>query len=509
MAITSNTYTGNGTNKLFSITFPYLDTTDIDVYLNGVLQTVTTQYTFANATTVEFVTAPAGGVSVLLDRSTDDTTLQATFFPGSSIKAADLNYNFDQVLYLAQETAVIAQNQSTAGLQDQITAANNTANNAITIATGAETTANGIAGTANTALSNSSAAVSTANAASVTATNAETTANAISAVANAALPKAGGTMTGNLNVPSINGGPIAGSRNRIINGNFDVWQRGTSTGTWIAPITNYYWADRWVVNSSGSGGNGLLSQQAFTVGQTAVPGEPTYFQRWQITAAATGQTTGNCWVEQRIEDVRTLAGQTATVSFYAQGTGTLPNIYLSQTFGTGGSTQVSYTLASNVALNASWTKYTYTVNLSSISGKTIGTNHYVNLTFMVPINATYTFDLAQVQVEPGPTATPFERRSIGQELALCQRYYEVFGQYLIYSGYAGSGNVYYNPNRFAVTKRAVPNVVTTDVANSSAFPAGNPTVGAVSADGFYVEKTAIATASVSYFQYSATASAEL
>ena len=108
MATTSNTYTGNGTNKLFSITFPYLDTTDIDVYLNGTLQTVTTQYSFANATTIEFVTAPSNGAVVLLDRSTDDTALQATFFPGSSIKASDLNYNFDQVLYLAQETAVIA-----------------------------------------------------------------------------------------------------------------------------------------------------------------------------------------------------------------------------------------------------------------------------------------------------------------------------------------------------------------------------------------------------------------
>jgi hypothetical protein len=104
MAITSNTYTGNGSNKLFSITFPYLDTTDIDVYLNGTLQTVTTQYSFANATTIEFVTAPSNGAVVLLDRSTDDTALQATFFPGSSIKASDLNDNFDQVLYIAQET---------------------------------------------------------------------------------------------------------------------------------------------------------------------------------------------------------------------------------------------------------------------------------------------------------------------------------------------------------------------------------------------------------------------
>ena len=103
MAITSNTYTGNGSNKLFSITFPYLDTADIDVFLNGTLQTVTTQYTFANATTIEFVAAPANGAAVRLDRSTDDSALAATFFPGSSIKAADLNADFDQTLYVVQE----------------------------------------------------------------------------------------------------------------------------------------------------------------------------------------------------------------------------------------------------------------------------------------------------------------------------------------------------------------------------------------------------------------------
>jgi hypothetical protein len=103
MAITSNTYTGNGSNKLFSITFPYLDTSDIDVYLNNVLQTITTQYTFANATTVEFVVAPANGAIVKLDRITDDSENPATFFPGSSIKAADLNENFDQTLYVVQE----------------------------------------------------------------------------------------------------------------------------------------------------------------------------------------------------------------------------------------------------------------------------------------------------------------------------------------------------------------------------------------------------------------------
>jgi hypothetical protein len=103
MATTNNTYTGNGSNRLFSITFPYLDITDVDVYLNGTLQTITTQYTFANATTIEFVTAPGNGVQVLIQRDTNNETAKAVFFAGSSIRASDLNDNFDQALYTRQE----------------------------------------------------------------------------------------------------------------------------------------------------------------------------------------------------------------------------------------------------------------------------------------------------------------------------------------------------------------------------------------------------------------------
>jgi hypothetical protein len=223
MATTSNTYTGNGSNKLFSITFPYLDTSDIDVYLNGTLQTIITEYTFANATTVEFVAAPANGAVVLLDRSTDDATLQATFFPGSSIKANDLNFNFDQVLYLSQETANIAQNQSTAGLQTQITAANNTSNTALTTANAATVTANsanttatGIAGTANTALTNANAAVVTANTAAST--------------ANAALSTVSGLSGVNLN--------------RIINGDMRIDQRSAGAPVTVNNSAAFYATDR-------------------------------------------------------------------------------------------------------------------------------------------------------------------------------------------------------------------------------------------------------------------------
>ena len=103
MATTSNTYTGNGSNKLFSITFPYIDAADVDVYLNGTLQTITTQYTFANATTIEFVATPGAGTKVYIQRTTENETNASTFFAGSSIKASDLNDNFDQALYTRQE----------------------------------------------------------------------------------------------------------------------------------------------------------------------------------------------------------------------------------------------------------------------------------------------------------------------------------------------------------------------------------------------------------------------
>ena len=172
MATTSNTYTGNGSNKLFSITFPYLDTSDINVYLNGTLQTIITQYTFANATTVEFVAAPANGAVILLDRSTDDQTLQATFFPGSSIKANDLNFNFDQVLYLAQETANISNAASA-----NVGAANTNASAAVVTANSALSAANAAVATANTASSNASNAVTTANTAASNASTALTTSN--------------------------------------------------------------------------------------------------------------------------------------------------------------------------------------------------------------------------------------------------------------------------------------------------------------------------------------------
>lgn len=100
MAVTQNTYTGDGTTVLFSFTFPYLETTDIKVSVNG---TPTTAYTLANATTIQFNSAPANGAAIRIYRVTDDASLKATFYPGSAIRSQDLNENFTQNLYVTQE----------------------------------------------------------------------------------------------------------------------------------------------------------------------------------------------------------------------------------------------------------------------------------------------------------------------------------------------------------------------------------------------------------------------
>ena len=176
MAIVENLYTGNGSTTLYSFTFPYLDESHVKVTLNG---TPTTAYVFASATSLQFTSAPGAGVAIRIYRETDDTDLEATFFPGSSIRASDLNNDFDQLLYLGQESSSIA-GAATTTANTALTNSNtaiSTANSAVSTANGAVSTANAAVVTANTAESNSLAAISTASSAVSTANSAVSTAN--------------------------------------------------------------------------------------------------------------------------------------------------------------------------------------------------------------------------------------------------------------------------------------------------------------------------------------------
>ncbi len=100
MANTFIEYTGNGSTTNYSFTFEYIKEAEVKVTLDGAS---TTAFTFANATTLSFNTAPASGVKIRIYRETDVSSLKATFFPGSAIKAEDLNDNFTQNNFAVEE----------------------------------------------------------------------------------------------------------------------------------------------------------------------------------------------------------------------------------------------------------------------------------------------------------------------------------------------------------------------------------------------------------------------
>jgi hypothetical protein len=285
---------------------------------------------------------------------------------------------------------------------------------------------------------------------------------ALTGAASSNVLKAGDTMTGNLTVPSLNGGPLAGFRNRIINGNFDFWQRGTSfTG-------NEYGADRWFHGRVGT--THTATREPFALGQTDVPGEPTYYCR---TVVISEEGAGNYAVLiQPIEDVRTFAGQQVTLSFWAKADAT-KNIAINmvQIFGTGGSPSANVGISgTKVSIGTTFQKVTVTATLPSISGKTLGTDSNSRLAVYIWFDAgstwngdtdslgqqSGTFDIAQVQIEPGPVATPFEQRPIGTELALCQRYYQPFSDYgFVVANGSNTGNVQFS-GLLLVPMRATP-----------------------------------------------------
>ena len=271
--------------------------------------------------------------------------------------------------------------------------------------------------------------------------------------------------TDQVQVANLNGGPLAGFRNRIINGNFDIWQRGTSfTGS-------EYSADRWASGRVGS--THTVTRQPFTLGQTDVPNNPFYYVRTVVSSVA--GAGNNDYLAQLIEGVRTFAGQQVSISFWAKADATKNiSVELTQSFGTGGSPSAAVNAigVTKVSIGTAWQKVTVTANVPSISGKTLGTdgNDYLGLLIWFDAGSNFdartntlgqqsgTFEIAQVQVEPGPVATPFEQRPPAQELSLCQRYYEVGTWSCSGITHVGNGDTRSSLTSFATTKRIVPTV---------------------------------------------------
>jgi hypothetical protein len=214
-------------------------------------------------------------------------------------------------------------------------------------------------------------------------------------------------------------------KNALINGDFGIWQRGTSFS--VAGASAGYTADRWRNAANGTGGTITVSQQTFTPGTAPVAGyEGTYFCRYATTVVGTGASYNAFY--QPIEDVRQFAGQTVTVSFWAKAAATTSvSMTLEQNFGSGGSATVVTTIPA-FSITTSWARYTYSIAVPSISGKTIGTGSNLQYVFQLPYATTSTVDFWGAQIESGSTATSFQTATGTKqgELAACRRYLPAF-----------------------------------------------------------------------------------
>jgi hypothetical protein len=228
-------------------------------------------------------------------------------------------------------------------------------------------------------------------------------------------------------------GNFAAGKNKIINGDFGINQRSFTSNT----ANGSYNFDRFYQIS---GGSGLITvtPQTFTPGAAPVTGyEATNFVRCVTSSGSTANTYA--LYEQKIEDVRTFANQTITVSFWAKTTSGTPKLSfeIEQACGSGGSGSFFTASSSTATLSTSWTRYSFTIAVPSLSGKTIGTSSALVCGFWLSAGSDFnaransigiqnaTFDIWGLQVEAGSVATAFQTATgtIQGEIAACQRYY--------------------------------------------------------------------------------------
>ena len=235
--------------------------------------------------------------------------------------------------------------------------------------------------------------------------------------------------------PSSGSSQVAG-KNAVINGDFLINQRAFTSNT----TTGSYNFDRWLQQNSG--GTFTVTPQTFTPGTAPVA---TYEGRTFVQGITATQSAAGDYaiITQRIEDVTRYAGTTVTISFFAKANTGTPKIgvEVKQNFGSGGSPSVTVsTPAGASTLTTSFARYSVSVAIPSISGKTLGTTantSYLELNLWTSAGATYatpassigiqnfTASIWGVQFEYASAATYFTTATgtLQGELAACQRYY--------------------------------------------------------------------------------------
>lgn len=271
------------------------------------------------------------------------------------------------------------------------------------------------------------------------------------------------TASGDVQSASQNGGPLAGFRNRLINGEFRIDQRNNYANVVIGNGASAFVADRWLVNNQTD-----QSITATVVTTSNVTGISDTESRLRVVATTVAPTSGVVYISQKIERVDTLAtSPTAFSAYMAGGVAEAVQMFLSQNFGSGGSTAVQGAV-NGFNVTGSFVKYTALVTLASTVGKTVGARNNLEAVFAIYLRTTNAFSIAYAQLEPGSVATPFEFRPYAVELALCQRYYETFA-----ATFSTTTRPYVDTFPYKVDKRSAPTLaLIAGTANSATITGG-------------------------------------
>lgn len=274
----------------------------------------------------------------------------------------------------------------------------------------------------------------------------------------------------------------ASFRNKLINGKFDVWQRGLSFVN-MAGNSLIYVADRWCVAFATAAATGSVQYGAFGVGGV----EP--LDKGALIMSVPANAAGSN-LRQRIEGVHTLAGQMVTLSFYvaANSGSTTLGLNVTQNFGSGGSASVANLLPQTISVpNNVYQRAVFTFQLPSIAGKTIGAGDFLELSIQTQGTAAHTLGFAGAQLEAGTVPTPLEIRPYSLEMLMCQRYYEK-AWYRVDGQTASSAIFVSTMLTWAAEKRVQPTVtrigeVATNITWNSAGVQGTRSVSMIYAAG--------------------------
>ncbi|MEO1039389.1 MAG: DUF2793 domain-containing protein [Pseudomonadota bacterium] len=221
-------------------------------------------------------------------------------------------------------------------------------------------------------------------------------------------------FAGDVSLSGLNGGSVGGERNRFINGDFSIWQRGELCE---GVLQNRFIADRWYVLGSPSIPTDTVRAERVSVEPGAAASDSALRLTRLDGAAADIQ------LRQKVEAVQTLADRPATLSFRARAAAPLSvTCGLQQWFGSGGSSP--RTVASTlVSFDTQWQTFTLQLAFPDLIGQTVGENSFIVVFFRTLPEVGDWFEFTDAQLEEGERFTGLARRLPQSELVQCRRYF--------------------------------------------------------------------------------------